>query len=239
MPAPARAEIRYTCHVPLRLEPLISPPTSNRIGDVVYDRILDAIHRGELRPGDLLNDQELAKQLGASRTPVRESLLRLQQIGVVEFAPARYTRVAVIGLEQTIEAVAVWTALYRRVISEVFPTASDELIGRMRTFADQYIHWRGSDDPNADNLSVMANADFFGQPVAASANATLRRTMDAVVHVVRLGGMNLPTKISPDDVKHHHQLMLAAISDRDVEAGHHVLDLILRQPGLQRKSADS
>jgi len=60
----------------LQLDPITGPLPSNRVGDVIYDSILDAIHFGELRPGERLNDQEIARQLGVSRTPVRETLLR-------------------------------------------------------------------------------------------------------------------------------------------------------------------
>src|SRR6476620_9885393 len=123
---------RYTRGMALQLDPITGPLPSSRVGDVVYDRILHAIHHGQLVPGERLSDQELARQLGVSRTPVRESLLRLQGMGVVEIAAALYYRVAVVGRRQTVNDRAVWATLYRLVVSEVFPTASDDLIDRMR-----------------------------------------------------------------------------------------------------------
>ena len=94
----------------LHLDQITGPLPSNRVGDVIYERILDAIHYGELRPGERLSDQEIARQLGVSRTPVRETLLRLQVMGVVEIAAARYTRVAMVSRKQTVEAVRVWAS---------------------------------------------------------------------------------------------------------------------------------
>ena len=85
---------------PFRLVPSpLAGPTS--VGDAVYDQILDALQQGRLQPGERLHDGEFAAQLGVSRTPVREALLRLGELGVVEFAPARYTRVAIIDQIQT------------------------------------------------------------------------------------------------------------------------------------------
>ena len=49
---------------------------------------------GTLAPGERLRDQELCEWLGLSRTPVREALSRLEQDGLVETAPQRYTQVA-------------------------------------------------------------------------------------------------------------------------------------------------
>ena len=43
----------------------------------VFDEILTAVHEGRLLPGQRISDVELAAELGVSRTPVREALLRL------------------------------------------------------------------------------------------------------------------------------------------------------------------
>jgi DNA-binding GntR family transcriptional regulator len=49
----------------------------------VEDTILAAIGAGVLKPGSLCSMQTLADQLGVSRTPVREAMLRLQHRGIV------------------------------------------------------------------------------------------------------------------------------------------------------------
>src|SRR5215468_2427918 len=60
-------------------------------------------HRGTnchaaAQPGDIINDAEVAEELGVSRTPVREALLRLEDDGLVEVAPRRGIFVAPIDL---------------------------------------------------------------------------------------------------------------------------------------------
>jgi DNA-binding GntR family transcriptional regulator len=64
-----------------------------RLSDVIYDALLEALVEGRLEPGQALHDRELAEQLEVSRTPVREALQRLQEVGLVDIAPGRYTRV--------------------------------------------------------------------------------------------------------------------------------------------------
>jgi DNA-binding GntR family transcriptional regulator len=52
--------------------------------DEVYRRLLDRVQRGDLSGGSRLRDADLAVELGVSRTPVREALLRLAREGVLE-----------------------------------------------------------------------------------------------------------------------------------------------------------
>ena len=51
--------------------------------------IREAILDGRLPPGQRLKEEELARELGISRTPVREALLVLQAEGLVDAAPNR------------------------------------------------------------------------------------------------------------------------------------------------------
>lgn len=51
---------------------------------MVAHQLLRAILRGEYREGDRLTEQAVAAQLGVSRTPVREGLLELEGLGVIQ-----------------------------------------------------------------------------------------------------------------------------------------------------------
>ena len=45
--------------------------------DLAYHTVRSRIITMELKPGDPLNDRELAEELGISRTPMREALMLL------------------------------------------------------------------------------------------------------------------------------------------------------------------
>ena len=50
--------------------------TSN-LGEVVYQRIAEALIKGALRPGERLKIRDLAQEMGTSVTPVRDAMIRL------------------------------------------------------------------------------------------------------------------------------------------------------------------
>jgi len=57
--------------------------------DFAYAHLHRAILNGDFQPGDRLRLDELAEQLGTSRTPLREAVRRLQTEGLVDIAAHR------------------------------------------------------------------------------------------------------------------------------------------------------
>ncbi|MET3903209.1 GntR family transcriptional regulator [Paenarthrobacter sp. 4246] len=61
------------------------------LADVAYERLRDRLLMLDIKPGDLLNDDQLAKDLEIGRTPVREALKRLELDRLVITYPRRGT----------------------------------------------------------------------------------------------------------------------------------------------------
>lgn len=66
---------------------------------------------GRLMPGDFLDERRLALRFEVSRTPVREALLRLSMLGVVEMRPRQRTRMARIDLADLVQMLEVMACL--------------------------------------------------------------------------------------------------------------------------------
>lgn len=54
------------------------------LGKLVHDDVLGMILRGEIKPGERINEPDVAARLGVSRVPVREALRALESSGLVE-----------------------------------------------------------------------------------------------------------------------------------------------------------
>lgn len=67
--------------------------------DEAYYNIREMIVIGTLRPGQIINEQDLVRHLGIGRTPVREAIQRLANQHVIEVFPRRGLAVAKLGLD--------------------------------------------------------------------------------------------------------------------------------------------
>ena len=58
----------------------LQPIERRNLGSDVYRILRDRILRQELKAGEKLSDLRLSNELGVSRTPIREALLRLAEL---------------------------------------------------------------------------------------------------------------------------------------------------------------
>ncbi|MGH1461918.1 MAG: GntR family transcriptional regulator [Neptuniibacter sp.] len=77
----------------------------------VKKQIENKIISGELKPGDRLDETTLAQEYGVSRTPVREALLQLQTIGLIELRARKGAIVASIEFKELFEMFEVMAEL--------------------------------------------------------------------------------------------------------------------------------
>src|SRR5437868_5286132 len=69
------------------------PRRPRRLSVDVHEQLRDLIVQGELAPGIVLSQAELARQFGVSRGPVREAFRRLQEQGLITAEPDQRPRV--------------------------------------------------------------------------------------------------------------------------------------------------
>ncbi|MDQ0900893.1 MULTISPECIES: GntR family transcriptional regulator [unclassified Paenibacillus] len=81
----------------------IKPPIHSA-REAVYHTLKGQILSNELLPGTSISEKEMSIQFGVSRTPVRESFVRLSQEGLLDIYPQRGTVVSLIDLELVEEA---------------------------------------------------------------------------------------------------------------------------------------
>jgi DNA-binding GntR family transcriptional regulator len=105
--------------------------------DLVVERIREAIVSGEIEPGERILQEELARRLNVSPTPVREALQHLQAEGILEHSPHKGVRVAERKAEDVIELNLIRSVLERLATELAVPRMSDAEIVKVRQLHEQ------------------------------------------------------------------------------------------------------
>lgn len=122
--------------------------------DVVFNTLRQGILRGLLPPGLRLMEIQLAKQLGVSRTPVREAIRMLELEGLVTTIPRKGAEVAEITPKDLQDVLEVRCALEALAVELACKTITDEDLHKLRAVLGKFRHLV----PNGD-VSQLAECD--------------------------------------------------------------------------------
>src|ERR1700682_3154662 len=100
--------------------------------------IREAILEGRLEPGARLKEEELARELGISRTPVREALLMLQAEGLIETVPNRGAVVRTHDADDLIDLYQLRALLEGYAARQAAARVSDEELDLLRESCDRF-----------------------------------------------------------------------------------------------------
>ena len=140
------------------------------IREDVYNKLLNWIMDGVLRPGEKIVDKELAEHLGVSRTPVREALRRLEDKGLIDSAANRWTRISPIPpKEPEMIYPVIWT-LEKLALSEASVHLSRPDFKQMEAANEALKTAFEKEDPVA---ASKADGDFHGVFIRQSKNDIL------------------------------------------------------------------
>jgi DNA-binding GntR family transcriptional regulator len=143
--------------------------------DTAYRTLCDAIVAGTLAPGETLHDGELCDWLGLSRTPVRGALARLEDVGLIETAPQRFTRVALLDPAEASTVFPVVATLHA-LATELAVAAMDRAdLERLRHENDLHVEALENRDRAAAYLS---DDRFHGVMIDCCGNPEIGRLLD-------------------------------------------------------------
>ncbi|WP_295658175.1 GntR family transcriptional regulator [uncultured Nocardioides sp.] len=160
--------------------PPLERPTPLR--ERVYEAIAEMIVTRELKPGEHLVENELARDLGVSRQPVREALQRLQTEGWVDLRPGHGAFVHVPTDEEADQLLAVRAMLESESARLAAKYATAEHLEELRALLRAGEEAVAADD-QAD--MVTANAALHAHVVSISGNRVLTNLIASVERRVR------------------------------------------------------
>jgi len=104
-----------------------------------YERIRGKIARGEVTRGDRVNSLQLSRDLGMSRTPVREALARLASEGLLEHTPGAGMRVAESDPDDLREVYDLRIVLETFAVRQAMTHMTDRHLERLEACCDRWL----------------------------------------------------------------------------------------------------
>ncbi|MFF7312582.1 FCD domain-containing protein [Streptomyces sp. NPDC008137] len=160
----------------------IRPLPRTLLRDRAYAAIRDAIVAGEIEPGAVVRDAELAERLGLSRAPVREAFSRLVDEGLLESKPQSYTRVTPLVASDVRDAAAVVGAMHELATRVAVPRLKAADIEAMRAANERFAAAVGSGDVDA---ALRADDALHEVLVRVSGNRAAAATVARYTPLIR------------------------------------------------------
>ncbi len=196
------------------------------LADKVCAELCMAIERGELRPGDKLNEQALVERYGGSRIPIREAIQKLEARHLVKRIPHAGARVVkhtlkelrdIYEVRQELEGMACRLAA-QRMSDNAIQALADLLAAHATTIAH---------DKGQSYYQKAGDLDFHYRIIQGSDNHRLQRMLcGELYHVVRMYRYQTSTsKQRPLQALAEHQRIVEALAARDAE----LAELLMRR----------
>lgn len=210
--------------------PKIAEKTERRtLREFAKDRIRDAILDGTLTPGERLNDEQLMEWLNVSRTPLREALNELANIGLVETAAQKYTRVAVANEDHVVFYLQTLGALIGGVVRVTVPTL--DAAGQQKLTAGIEAVLKTVRDQDVTSFNVVSwnlvriILGLCENPVLVRATAD---TLDSVLY--RTTHSSASESLEWEVITHRYESLSVAISEKDAVQAELAIELLFRLP---------
>ncbi|KQR07162.1 GntR family transcriptional regulator [Deinococcus sp. Leaf326] len=201
------------------------PPTAPKrvrslARDEVYSQLSAWIINGTLQPEEALRDQDIAEQLGVSRTPVREALRRLEDEGLVETALNRWTRVAPLRAAHAAELYPVVETLEVLALRLAAPALT---VQDLEVLHDLDVQLQDALHAGDARTAVDADTAFHSVWVSKSGNEELQLTLSGLkrkLHRIELAYFNAASsgQASLDEHGAIRQALLAGDTEQAVQA---------------------
>ena len=184
--------------------------------DASYERLYQAILRGEFQPNERLIEMDLAQLYNVGRAAIRTALARLEQDGLVEREPNRGARVRAISEEEAVETLEVRAVLEGLAARYAARNVTDADIAELRAIVGEMEVCLAE----GDLLGISeANTRLHSRLLQIANNKTVARLIERLhaQHIRSQFRLILVPGRPPRSVA-EHRAIVEAVASRDPDA---------------------
>jgi DNA-binding GntR family transcriptional regulator len=182
-----------------------------------YEKLKLMILDGEFAGGEPLVERSLAERLGVSRTPVRETIFRLEREGLVRVIEGKGAFVASYSIDDMIEIYQVRQGLEPLAARLSCPYLADEDLDHHEAQLSRYRARPALRQEDPGKWRRLGR-DFHNMFIHASKNARLIRVIEGMQHQIELFrglGRTINPRIDPKSAVEEHGEILRALRARN------------------------
>jgi DNA-binding GntR family transcriptional regulator len=191
-------------------------PATGTNADYAYETIRDRLVMLDIRPGDPINDERLAAEMGFGRTPVREALKRLERERLVVAFARRGTFATAVDMTDLADISEIRKQLEPIVAARAARTASQETRDRLAALAREVAQLGDGESPRELlRKDVRVHREIY----RAAGNPHLENILVSLdAHATRIWCLFLDRLPGISDHVREHIPLLQAIVDADEDA---------------------
>lgn len=186
--------------------------TSELTNQDIYERIYSAISERRLLPGTKLSEERLAQAFHASRTRIREVLMRLSQELIIELHPNRGAFVASPTQRDMRDVFAVRRALERAIAVQLSEQYAGQTIAALRGHLDAEARARATGDRST---LARLTGEFHVRLAEITENRLFSDNLRRLVALTGLVIAQYDAQASSACPEHEHSDIVAAIEAGD------------------------
>ena len=191
-------------------------------GQTTY-ALREAIIKGDIAPGEKLNEPRLAEQFSVSRGPLREAIRRLVAMGLVTHVPHQGASVVTLELNSIMELYDVREALEGKAAALAAKNMSNDDIERLKELLE--VHRAHHENNEGEYMNAEGDFDFHYQIIKGSGNAMLTKQLcNELYHLIRMFRYQTSRfKARSNRALIEHQQLIYAIEQRDSQMAEMVM----------------
>lgn len=180
-----------------------------------YIKLRNWILDGTLAPGVQLRDKELARQLGVSRTPIREALLRLEDEGLINTKPNSRTSVSSLDFHDAFHLYSIVWTLEALALKQAVGSIQEEQIQTMVAANERLLKGMQAKDRHS---ALDADQEFHAVYISLSANKELIKILSEIKLKLRRLDLYYFDKVKNATLSYEeHQQIIIALKQKDVD----------------------
>jgi DNA-binding GntR family transcriptional regulator len=192
---------------------MISENSVTSARDVAYLHLRSRLIEGHVRPGEILDDATIAREISVSRTPVREALIQLEREGMVTTPPRRRTKAAEAEARDLELILAPLGVLHSLAAEIAAPHATEDDLAAMRGHNTELLRAVREKDIERARLADMA---FHRVLVTRADNRFLAGGIDSLeTQTRRVLSLYFRNRGPDGRSAREHEEIVQAVADRD------------------------